>query len=128
LAYERQAFRYLINLYISFRRADWFGEADAEDSLLLTMDDEAQHRCAGFLQAEIERYAEEMEDASDVASNKEDKEDSSSDSDDDEQDKPAQKDRKSAKMQKIRQEKLGMYCYPSRGSVLNQRSFAFLKG
>lgn len=32
--------------------------------LQLTLDDEVQYRCAGFIQAEIERYAEELELAS----------------------------------------------------------------
>lgn len=30
-------------------------------SLALTLDDEVQYRCAGFVQAEIERYAEELD-------------------------------------------------------------------
>lgn len=36
-------------------------------SLPLTLNDEVQYRCAGFIQAEIERYAEELEEASPVA-------------------------------------------------------------
>ena len=31
------------------------------DPLVLTMSDEMQYRCAGFVQAEIERYASELE-------------------------------------------------------------------
>lgn len=33
-------------------------------SLALTLDDETQYRCAGFVQAEIERYAEELDEIS----------------------------------------------------------------
>lgn len=32
-------------------------------SLPLSLDDETQYRCAGFIQAEIERYADELEQA-----------------------------------------------------------------
>jgi cohesin complex subunit SA-1/2 len=30
-------------------------------SLVLTLDDEVQYRCAGYIQAEIERYAEDVD-------------------------------------------------------------------
>jgi len=32
-------------------------------SLALSLDDEVQYRCAGFIQAEIERYAEELDES-----------------------------------------------------------------
>ena len=34
-------------------------------SLALTLDDEVQYRCAGYIQAEIERYAEFLDDEDD---------------------------------------------------------------
>ncbi len=39
------------------------GETEEEvDVLALTLDDETQYRCAGYIQAEIERFAELLED------------------------------------------------------------------
>jgi cohesin complex subunit SA-1/2 len=35
-------------------------------ALALTLDDEVQYRCAGYIQAEIERYAEEIADGTPV--------------------------------------------------------------
>jgi hypothetical protein len=54
-----------MNLYILFCPSQKVG---ADGSMLpiaqlaLTLDDEAQYRCAGFVQAEIERYAEDIAD------------------------------------------------------------------
>jgi cohesin complex subunit SA-1/2 len=38
------------------------GEPFPMASLLLTLDDEVQYRCAGYVQAEIERFAEGVDD------------------------------------------------------------------
>jgi hypothetical protein len=42
---------------------------DETESLALQLDDEAQHRCAGFVQAAIERYAEILEEQTPGAAN-----------------------------------------------------------
>lgn len=53
-----------MNLHILFCPAQTVAP-DGSDlptaALALTLDDEAQYRCAGFVQAEIERYAEELD-------------------------------------------------------------------
>lgn len=52
-------------------------------SLSLTLDDEVQYRCAGYVQAEIERYAEQLDDGSPATREKGKSDpDSSSDEDD----------------------------------------------
>lgn len=53
-----------MNLHILFspaQTASADGSASPTASLALTLDEEVQYRCAGFVQAEIERYAEELE-------------------------------------------------------------------
>ncbi|KAI6126831.1 hypothetical protein F5141DRAFT_1083660 [Pisolithus sp. B1] len=62
---KRAAFQNLMNLYILFCPT----RPDAEDGqrlptevLALQLDDEVQYRCAGFIQATIEQYAELLED------------------------------------------------------------------
>lgn len=72
--------------------------------LALQLDDETQYRCAGYIQAEIERYAEFLDDEDD-----EDKSQKSDDegSDDDNDDAPVangDKPVKSRKSKKIRKE------------------------
>lgn len=63
-----QAFKYLLDLHVLFAPtqptvADAEGEAGEEaDPLSLVLDDETQYRCAGYIQAEIERFAELLED------------------------------------------------------------------
>lgn len=56
-----QAFQNLLNLHILFCPPQ---DSEAEDSartlLLLTLDEEVQLRCAAFVQAEIERFMEEV--------------------------------------------------------------------
>jgi cohesin complex subunit SA-1/2 len=52
-------------------------------SLALSLDDEVQYRCAGFIQAEIERYAEELGETTPSAETSSDGDDDSSESDDD---------------------------------------------
>ena len=56
-----------MNLHILFCPAQSTapdGSALPTAALALTLDDEQQYRCAGFIQAEIERYSEELEDLS----------------------------------------------------------------
>ncbi|KAL0071305.1 cohesin complex subunit [Marasmius tenuissimus] len=63
---KRTAFKNLVDLHVLFAASDEVS-ADgtplphATEPVALTMDDEVQWRCAGYLQAEIERYAESLE-------------------------------------------------------------------
>ncbi|KAI0089427.1 hypothetical protein BDY19DRAFT_1070111 [Irpex rosettiformis] len=62
-AVRRAAFQNLMNLHILFCPAQSIAPDGSElptAKLALTLDDETQYRCAGFVQAEIERYAEEL--------------------------------------------------------------------
>ena len=55
-----------MNLHILFcpsQSATADGSQLPTASLPLSLDDETQYRCAGFIQAEIERYADELEQA-----------------------------------------------------------------
>ncbi|CCM03065.1 uncharacterized protein FIBRA_05185 [Fibroporia radiculosa] len=61
---RRAAFQNLMNLHILFCPAQSMasdGSRLPTASLPLSLDDEVQYRCAGFIQAEIERYADELE-------------------------------------------------------------------
>ena len=52
-----------MNLHILFcpvQAEEQPGPASATSMLSLVLDDEVQYRCAGFVQAEIERYADEL--------------------------------------------------------------------
>ena len=52
-----------MNLHVLFCPTETVGPDGASfpiASLALSLDDEVQYRCAGFIQAEIERYAEEL--------------------------------------------------------------------
>ena len=68
LEVRRAAFEKLLTLYILFSAPP--SQLPTDDStqqqsplapLGITMTDEIQYRCAGFVQAEVERYAEELE-------------------------------------------------------------------
>uniref|UniRef100_D8Q7N8 SCD domain-containing protein n=1 Tax=Schizophyllum commune (strain H4-8 / FGSC 9210) TaxID=578458 RepID=D8Q7N8_SCHCM len=83
---KRAAFKQLLNIHVLFAT----GQTRAADGAVLplasipvTLDDEVQYRCAGFIQAEVEQYAESMgrgqkpinDDGSDSESEEEDEED-----------------------------------------------------
>ncbi|KAL0946186.1 hypothetical protein HGRIS_012447 [Hohenbuehelia grisea] len=58
---KRSAFQNLLDLHVLFcaeQSVDADGSQLATASVALTMDDETQYRCAGFIQAEIERYTD----------------------------------------------------------------------
>lgn len=60
-----QAFHHLLNFHILFSSPEESGPYHAlltRSNLELTLSDEAQYRLAGFVQSEIERYAEELAD------------------------------------------------------------------
>ncbi|KAF9232626.1 hypothetical protein BU15DRAFT_90603 [Melanogaster broomeanus] len=85
---KRAAFQNLMNLHILFcpsQATSPDGHALPTEALALQLDEEVQHRCAGFIQASIEQYAELLEDGS-VA--QEEQEDSDRD-DSSEEDEPA---------------------------------------
>jgi len=59
--YFRQAFKHLLDLHVLFASTNAFdpdGNPLPIAKLALTLDDEVQYQCAGYIQAEIERYAE----------------------------------------------------------------------
>ncbi|KAK0498783.1 hypothetical protein EDD18DRAFT_1318874 [Armillaria luteobubalina] len=58
---QRTAFKNLLDLHVLFSAAQTIaadGSQLSTATVALTMEDEAQYRCAGYVQAEIERYAE----------------------------------------------------------------------
>lgn len=61
---KRAAFKHLLDLHVLFSDAQSLA-ADGSPlplaSVALSLDDEIQYRCAGYVQAEIERYAEFLE-------------------------------------------------------------------
>ncbi|KAH8112371.1 hypothetical protein DFH11DRAFT_1607236 [Phellopilus nigrolimitatus] len=63
LGVKRAAFQNLLTLHILFLASseNVEGKEAPLAPLALSMSDEVQYRCAGFVQAEIERYAEELE-------------------------------------------------------------------
>ena len=68
-----QAFQNLLNLHILFCPPR---DSEAEDPprtlLLLTLDEEVQIRCAALVQAEIERFAEEVAEHDEIADRSDD--------------------------------------------------------
>lgn len=77
------------------------------EPLWLTLEDEKQFRCAGFVQSEIERYVEERSELIDNRREANGSSDEEEDDDDDEEDKdpkPSQK-KSSQKGKKIRRDK-----------------------
>ncbi|KAI6104669.1 hypothetical protein EV401DRAFT_1893265 [Pisolithus croceorrhizus] len=81
---KRAVFQILMNLYILFcptRPVTEDGQWLPTEILALQLDDEVQYRCAGFIQATIEQYAELLED--DRPSEESTERDDSSDSQED---------------------------------------------
>lgn len=93
-----QAFKHLLDLHVLFSSSNAVspeGNPLPIASLALTLDDEVQYRCAGYIQAEIERYAEFLDDENE---DEEDKSDGSDEQEDAEGDKvPKQSKTKKAK-------------------------------
>ncbi|KAH8097102.1 hypothetical protein BXZ70DRAFT_1009416 [Cristinia sonorae] len=95
---RRSAFQNLMNLHILFCPPS--EEVTLPTSVLaLSLDDEAQYRCAGFVQAEIERYADELEEPSPDAEDDSEPEESESDESGDE-DRPKRRKSKKSKGKK----------------------------
>ena len=67
-----KASKHLLDLHVLFSAKQTLS-ADGNPlpvaSLALTMDDEVQYRCAGYIQAEIDRYAEFLDDNADEDDN-----------------------------------------------------------
>jgi cohesin complex subunit SA-1/2 len=57
-----KAFKYLLDLHVLFAPAPKETTDPEDGGFTLTLDDETQHRCAGYLQAEVERFIELLED------------------------------------------------------------------
>ncbi|KAH9934133.1 uncharacterized protein B0H18DRAFT_1207681 [Fomitopsis serialis] len=88
---RRAAFQNLMNLHILFCPTQSIapdGSRLPTASLPLSLDDETQYRCAGYIQAAIERYADELEEASPSEGRRSD-EDEDSNASDPENDGPA---------------------------------------
>ncbi|KAF8153202.1 hypothetical protein B0H34DRAFT_800432 [Crassisporium funariophilum] len=100
---KRAAFKHLLDIHVLFSATHAFsasGAPLATASLKLKMDDEVQYRCAGYIQAEIERYADFLDDEDDDDEAEKSDANGSSDEEDKEQvDKPA-KPRKSKAVRK----------------------------
>ncbi|KAI0031520.1 hypothetical protein K488DRAFT_51948 [Vararia minispora EC-137] len=79
---RRVAFQNLMNLHILFHPSP--NTPSALSHLSLTLDDEVQDRCAAFVQSEIERYADELEELAGVGAEDEDEAPSGSQSSDEE--------------------------------------------
>ncbi|THH30478.1 hypothetical protein EUX98_g3693 [Antrodiella citrinella] len=95
---RRAAFQNLMNLHILFCQSP--GDAPLPTSTIaLSFTDEVQYRCAGFVQAEIERYAEELEELAPDAEDESDEEESDL-SDSGDEDAPKRKKRKKGKGKK----------------------------
>jgi len=65
MTWYKQAFKHLLDLHVLFSSNNSYaqnGNPHPTASLSLTLDDEVQYRCAGFIQAEIERYADFLDD------------------------------------------------------------------
>lgn len=63
-----KAFRNLLDLHVLFAPGathDANGNPSPIAAISITLDDEVQYRCAGYIQAEIERYADTLTSASD---------------------------------------------------------------
>ncbi|KAA1471951.1 hypothetical protein DENSPDRAFT_148019 [Dentipellis sp. KUC8613] len=77
---RRSAFENLMQLHILFcppQSAETATENPPTSFFSLTLDDEVQYRCVGFVQAEIERYAEELEEDDSESQESEDEEEQS---------------------------------------------------
>ncbi|KAF9559794.1 hypothetical protein CPC08DRAFT_666116 [Agrocybe pediades] len=82
---KRAAFRHLIDLHILFSSTHTVtpdGNPLPTASIALTLNDEVQYRCAGYIQAEIERYADGLD--YDVIEEQEQPEENDSEGDEDE--------------------------------------------
>ncbi|EJU01344.1 hypothetical protein DACRYDRAFT_116527 [Dacryopinax primogenitus] len=59
-ALRRSSFDALLTLYILFSPGEIIGKKTPGGLLPLLLDDQLQYRCAGFMQAQIEKYADEV--------------------------------------------------------------------
>ncbi|KAF7978768.1 hypothetical protein HWV62_44804 [Athelia sp. TMB] len=82
---KRAAFQILMNLHVLFCPTDMVGPDGAPfptAAVPIVLEDEVQYRCAGFIQAEIERYAEDVAEPKPKTKAASDDENSASDDDD----------------------------------------------
>ncbi|KAK0205357.1 hypothetical protein DFS33DRAFT_761234 [Desarmillaria ectypa] len=93
---QRTAFKNLLDLHVLFSATQTVaadGSQLSTATVALTMEDEAQYRCAGYVQAEIERYAEIVQEGGE----EEDKSDDGSDVDSADENEAAKKAKKKGK-------------------------------
>ncbi|KAK0451767.1 hypothetical protein EV421DRAFT_2075799 [Armillaria borealis] len=93
---QRTAFKNLLDLHVLFSAAQTIaadGSQLSTATVALTMEDEAQYRCAGYVQAEIERYAEIVQEGDE----EENKSDDGSDVDSGDENDTAKKAKKKGK-------------------------------
>ena len=89
-----------MNLHVLFCPTDMVGPDGAAfptAAVPIVLDDEIQYRCAGFIQAEIERYAEDVAEPKQKAKAGSDDENSASDDDDTSPAKPTKNKAKHAR-------------------------------
>lgn len=118
-----QAFQNLMNLHILFCPPTE-GTTLPTSVLAISLDDQAQYRCAGFVQAEIERYADELEDLAPDAE-EEGSQDGGSDAEDSENDAGPSKRKKSKKAKGKKPAGILGKGSPSSSSRL-EREYAFM--
>ncbi len=109
--YSSQAFQNLMNLHILFCPAQSIapdGSPLPTAFLALTLEDETQYRCAGFVQAEIERYAEELDELSPPSEEGSDENDSDGQETENEAQPKAKKSKKAKGKQRVRSESPGI--------------------
>ncbi|PSR72770.1 hypothetical protein PHLCEN_2v11369 [Hermanssonia centrifuga] len=108
---RRAAFQNLMNLHILFCPAQSIapdGSPLPTAFLALTLEDETQYRCAGFVQAEIERYAEELDELSPPSEEGSDETDSDGQETENEAQPKAKKSKKAKGKQRVRSESPGI--------------------
>ncbi|TFK31727.1 hypothetical protein BDQ12DRAFT_93119 [Crucibulum laeve] len=94
---KRAAFKHLLDLHVLFAAAQTVsadGKLLPTATLSLTMDDEIQYRCAGYVQAEIERYADSLDEE---VEEEDDEEEAAKDSDEDDSDEEQPEQAKNTK-------------------------------
>ncbi|RDB23493.1 Cohesin subunit psc3 [Hypsizygus marmoreus] len=94
---KRAAFKNLLDLHVLFtagQTVDADGAPLPIASVALSLDDEVQYRCAGYIQAEIERYADTLDNGTDEADAEAKDSDEDSSNEEREDDASAEKRRK----------------------------------
>ncbi|KAJ3761453.1 hypothetical protein EV360DRAFT_37795 [Lentinula raphanica] len=121
---KRVAFKSLLDLHILFLSA----QDNAEDmlpSLALAMDDEVQWRCAGYVQAEVERYADALDRGKKSDSSKEVDESEDSNGDDSPDNEDGQSKARNSRHKSTSRRNASEVDYTSR--TLLQQEYVFIE-